>query len=357
MTLFLRKGLLILFAVGITLVGLAGIDLLQRGRTPPIDGPRSVASLEKITLGGVDQWILVRGWDRTKPVVLFLHGGPGMPAMFLAHAFQRGLERDFVMVQWDRRGAGKSFAAAQPLSGLSVSQTLADTWELTRRLRERFHQSRIYLVGHSWGSYLGLLAVRGHPEYYRAFVGTGQLAGTHREVQLVRLPWLRRMAAQRGDREMLTRLAAGRVRVTEDDLFNYGGELYASRSFWPILLTGLMSPEYTLRDALNVRQGADLVGREMKYDLFPRPLEGEIPKLDVPVFFFLGRHDYNTPSELAAAYLHRLSAPLKGLVWFDRSAHFPFFEEPERFHQELVRMDRAVRRYWQSPPSIPAGEH
>jgi pimeloyl-ACP methyl ester carboxylesterase len=138
--------------------------------------------------------------------------------------------------------------------------------------------------------------------------------------------------------------------VTEDDLFRYGGELYASRSFLPILMTGLRAPEYTLRDVANVKKGSDLVGREMTYDVEPRPLEGEISSLDAPVFFLLGRHDFNTPSQLAAECLDRLSAPLKGVVWFEKSAHFPFVEEPERFHAEMLRIDGSVRRLSASQP-------
>jgi len=127
--------------------------------------------------------------------------------------------------------------------------------------------------------------------------------------------------------------------------------LHASRTFWPLLMTGLMAPEYTLRDVLNVKKGADLVGREMSYDVVPKPLEGEIPKLDVPVFFFLGRYDFNTPSELAAEYLERLDAPLKGLVWFEHSAHFPFYEEPDLFHREMIRAELAVSRFRKERPA------
>ncbi len=337
------------------LVGLAAVVLavilgavfaltVLRGRTPGLSGPRSVTSLEKIRLGGVEQWVLIRGHDRDSPVLLFLHGGPGMPAMFLAHAFQRRLEREFVVVHWDRRGAGKSFDAASDRTGLSVSRTLEDTYELTRLLRTRFGQDRIYLVGHSWGSYLGLLAVREHPEYYLAFVGTGQMAGDRGQVarRAAGIPRAGRRP-RRATRKLEARLAALPAEVTEDDLFRYGGELHSARSFLPILMTGLRAPEYTLRDIMNVKKGSDLVGREMKYDVEPRPLEGEIPALEVPVFFLLGRHDFNTPSRLAAEYLDRLSAPLKGVVWFERSAHFPFFEEPKRFHAEMLRIDEQVR--------------
>ena len=346
----LRRILALLAAVVLVVI-LASIFALTvlRGRTPGLPGPRSEASLEKIPLGGVEQWVLIRGRDRDKPVLLFLHGGPGMPAMYLAHAFGRDLERDFVVVHWDRRGAGKSFDAASDRTGLSVSRTLEDTYELTRLLRTRFGRDRIYLVGHSWGSYLGLLAVRGHPEYYLAFVGTGQMAGDRRQVGVLRREFLLRAAAETGDPMLRARAAAPSVEVTEDDLFRYGGEIRAARSFMPILMTGLRAPEYTLRDIMNVKKGSDLVGREMKDDVEPRPLDGEIPGLEVPVFFLLGRHDFNTPSQLAAEYLDRLSAPLKGVVWFERSAHFPFFEEPARFSAEMLRIDGLVRIFRDSP--------
>lgn len=347
-----RRRSVLLGLAAIALLGVGGAVLefvVLRGKTPNIDFPAAISSLEKHEIGGVEQWILIRGHDRSKPVVLFLHGGPGMPAMYLAHAFQRALERDFVVVHWDRRGAGKSFDAWSP--DLSVGQTLEDTYELTQKLRARFGDRRIYIVGHSWGTYLGLLAVRGHPEYYAAFVGMGQLAGTRDEVQALRRELVHQAAAKLGDSELQSRAADAFVEITEDDLFRSGGELYASRSFWPILKTGLTAPEYTLRDALNVKKGADLVGRHMEYDVIPRPLEGEIQKVDVPVFFFLGRHDFNTPSQLAAEYLGRLEAPQKSLVWFEQSAHFPFFEEPCRFHEELVQAAQTVAEYWKHKAS------
>jgi pimeloyl-ACP methyl ester carboxylesterase len=271
--------------------------------------------------------------------------------MYLAHAFQRALEHDYVVVHWDRRGAGKSFDALSQISALSVSQTLEDTYELTQILRERFGQQRIYIVGHSWGSYLGLLAVQRHPEYYWAFIGTGQLAGTDDQVQALRREFLYQAAQTTGDAALQARAADQSGEITEDDLFSSGGELFASRSYWPLLKAGLTAPEYTLRDVLNVKKGADLVGREMKYDVVPEPSVGEIRKVDVPVFFFLGRHDFNTPSQLAAQYLERLDAPLKRLAWFEESAHFPFLEEPDRFHSELLQATQAAAGFWSKESS------
>ena len=271
-----------------------------------------------------------------------------MPSMFLAHAFQRQLEHDFVVVHWDRRGAGKSFDAARDPGSLTVGRTLEDTFELSRLLRKRFGHERIYLVAHSWGTYLGLLAVREHPEYYAAYVGMGQLAGTRTQVEESRHELLLREVAQAGDERLLHRLKTGKYHVTEEDLFRYGGELYGARSYWPILRAGLLAPEYTLWDALNVKRGAALVERTMRYDVLPRPLEGEISELAVPVFLFLGRHDYNTPSSLAAAYLGHLVCPLKEVVWFEHSAHFPFFEEAERFRAEMAHVEATTRAFWRN---------
>jgi pimeloyl-ACP methyl ester carboxylesterase len=346
---------LLLYAAAVVTIALVCVIVdfsAFRGRTPRIDTPEGISSLETMRIGGVDQWVLIRGRDRTKPVLLFLHGGPGMPAMFLAHAFQTDLERDFVVVQWDRRGAGKSFDALQDGSPPSVSKTLADTYELTRNLSERFGQRRIYLVGHSWGSYLGLLAVRDRPEYYSAYVGVGQLAANREQVHASRQASMSRIATATKDPELLARLPLLNTQMNEDDLFLFGGELHAGRSFLPILMTGLLAPEYTFRDALNVKRGADRVLRQMQYDVVPKPLEGEISKVSVPVFFFIGRHDLNTPSQLAAEYLDRLEAPLKAVVWFEQSAHFPFYEEPERFDQEMVRVEQATSDFWKPGSSV-----
>lgn len=353
----MKRSLRILAAAGLVLAFVAvGVVLFlfvrSRGRTPPIvdsEGrvvPGSITSLETHLLGGAEQWVLIRARDSTNPVLLFLHGGPGMPAMYLAHAFQREMERDFLVVHWDRRGAGKSFDAAAPRESLTVRRTLEDTYELTRSLRRYFGQPRIFLVGHSWGSYLGLLAVREHPEYYAAFIGVGQLAGDTAQVMAIQQDFLRRQGRPASQVQLATSPAARPDPVREEDLFRYGGVLYRATSFRPLLVTGLRAAEYTLMDAWNVRRGAARLLREMRYDVEPRPHGGEIDSLEVPVFFFLGRHDHVTPSGLAAGYFDRLQAPLKGLVWFERSAHFPFFEEPERFRTELVRIRDTVALFW-----------
>ncbi|HKK08302.1 MAG TPA: alpha/beta hydrolase [Gemmatimonadota bacterium] len=322
--------------------------VLSRGGTPAIVDssgrpvPNSVAELDRVDLGGAPQWILIRGWSRKNPVVLFLHGGPGMSAMYLAHAFQRPLERDFTVVQWDRRGAGKSYDGCA--GSYSVRQTLEDTYELTRRLRRRFGQRRIYLVGHSWGTYLGLLAVREHPEYYRAYVGVAQMTPDSSLNRAAERRALAERALAVGDTVFAAEIRSGNRSPTEDDLFRYGGELWGHSSYVPILWTGLWAPEYTLADVLRVPRGPACVGPRMRRDVDLGPAADSL-RLAVPVYFFMGAHDLNTPPGLARAYLDRISAPLRRFVLFESSAHFPFLEEPDRFRGELERMDREVTRY------------
>lgn len=335
----------------VTLIALVVPFVLLRGHTPPIldsagrSASRSIARLEWVTLGGTQQAILLRGVDTANPVVLFLHGGPGMPAMYLAHAFQRPLETEFVMVQWDRRGAGKSYDARVPPESLTVRRTLDDLYELTGWLRVRFNRDRIYLVAHSWGTSLGLAAVTSHPEWYHGYIGMAQLVPDTLTARAVRHRLVLEEARRRGKTAVLARLAWPGAAVAEDDLFAVGGELRHATNFWPLLRTGLLAPEYTLFDVWNVQRGAQLLLAAFGHSPGPAlPEAGTV--LSVPVFLFLGRYDYNTPSAPAASYLDSLTAPMKGVVWFEQSAHFPFFEEPERFRRELNRVDSLISEYW-----------
>jgi len=337
-------------ALGVALVAFFGLlvwHLVTHGRTPPIVDaggavvPGSVAKLERMQLGGVPQSVLIRGRSTKNPVLLFLHGGPGMPAMCLAHAWQRPLEDDFTVVQWDRRGVGKSYFGDILPRYLTVRRLLDDTYELANILKGRFAQDRIFLVGHSWGTYLGMLAVRERPELFRAYVGVGQMTGPGRgDTAAARLQdaFIRREAARRGVPEAVRELDAAGRSVVEKWLFRFGGEVHDATSWWPLLRLGLEAPEYTLGDVLRIPKGLRLYARNMTYDVPADTLRVDVTSVRVPVNFIAGRWDETTPSELAEQYFARLEAPKKGFFWFEHSAHFPFLEEPERFAAVLRRI-------------------
>jgi pimeloyl-ACP methyl ester carboxylesterase len=265
---------------------------------------------------------------------LFLHGGPGMPMMYLAHRFQRDLESEFLVVHWDQRGAGKSFDRDLPVESMNVERFLSDTDELVALLRSRYGAEKIYLAGHSWGSYLGMLFTNRHPEMLQAYIGIGQVVDDRRASE-IQDEFIRGRAAELNNEEALRELAEDGDRVREKWLFEFGGELYGHTNWLPLLWSGLLSPEYSLIDAVNVGRGSSLSSQHMRYNAISEPLLDAVTSVDVPVYFFIGRHDYTTPAELVELYYRKLQAPRKRIVWFEESAHFPFFEEPERFTAEM----------------------
>ena len=357
------KGVLAVLGAGVVaLLGLLAWHVVTHGRTPPIVDaqgavvPGSVAALERMQLGGVPQSVLIRGRSAKNPVILFLHGGPGMPAMYLAHAWQRPLEDDFTVVHWDRRGAGKSYFGDIPPRYLTVRRLLDDTYELVNILRGRFAQERIILVGHSWGTYLGMLAVRERPDLFRAYVGVGQLTGAGRgDTALARLQaeFIRREAARRGVPEAVRELDAEGRSIVEKWVFRFGGEVHDATSWWPLMRLGLEAPEYTLGDVFRIPKGLQLYARAMTYDVPADTLRVDVTAVRVPVYVIAGRWDETAPSELAERYFQRLEAPQKGFFWFEHSAHFPFLEEPARFAEVMRRIAAETRPAREASPPAP----
>lgn len=323
-----------LLAVVVALAIVVGAILLRPAWTPQIDTSSSVASLEEVTLNGSRQWILIRGDNRNDPVLLVLHGGPGMPAMYLAHASTRLLEKNFVVVHWDRRDAGKSFNPNMPPDQERVSVQLADAEALVRLLHDRFGTRPILLVGHSWGAYLGMLLIKRHRDWFAAYIGMGQVTDPAKE-RAVTDRYIHDEAVRRGTKEALVEMQNNPNAYREKWLFKFGGELHHSTSFLPLLLTGFMAPEYTFRDALNVAKGPNYAAHYMKYDVINEPISEAVTSVDVPAFLFAGRYDDVTPSVLGVMYFKKLQAPCKKIFCFESSAHFPFYEEPERFAEAM----------------------
>lgn len=312
-----------------------------------ITEPTGIESLQRVTLGGVDQWILVRAEDRSNPVLLWLHGGPGSPTMPLASQHDMELVKHFVVVHWDQRGAGKSYSPDIPQCTMVIDQFVSDTYELTQMLAERFDVPKIYLVGHSWGSQVGMLTVARHPDSYYAFIGVGQfvysVAGDAVGYQFA----LNEAASEENEKALEELEAIGpppwttaKQRSTNArwiDAFGGTGRQFVTEDYFREMVN---SPEYTLRDLLGYIRGMLFSGNAMlangeynRVNLFE-----QAPKVDLPVYFLQGRYDYSTPGEVVERYYETLDAPQKSLVWFEQSAHFPQWEEPQKFADELLRI-------------------
>ena len=317
------------------LLGLLVLGLIYvfKSFTVPILESGSVASLTSIEVNGDRQHLLIRGRDRENPVLLFVHGGPGMPAMFLAHSFQRDLERDFVVVHWDQRAAGKSFRSGIDPASISTSQFLDDLFVVVDVLRKQFGQERIYLLGHSHGSYLGILAALQKPQLFRAYIGVGQVvdeerAFAYQSAELAKISTEIGLGPE-------TELSRANI---EGFIFKAGGGLYCCQAFTPLLLTGLMAPEYSLMEAYNVKRGTSLSSRHMRYDVIPGAVDDAIQELRVPVYMISGRYDLTTPTLMSRAFLEQLVTPRKTFFEIEEAAHFPFYEQPERFAAVMTQI-------------------
>lgn len=309
--------------------------------------PNSVASLERIELGGIDQSILIRGKDTRNPVVLFLHGGPGYPQIAYARHYQSLLENDFIVVNWDQRGAGKSYHGQMGEEDLQVDKLVEDTLELTEYLKERFQKKKIYIVGHSWGSLLATWTVQKYPEHYYAYIGVGQVADSPRG-ELISYQYVLQEARKRNVPDAIRELesigAPPYQNPRKDATLErkwvsaFGGSERGSDSYQAMIRGILLEPEYSWADGIRLALGDAFSRKAILPQTKDTKLAETVPKLELPVYFCMGRHDYMTPSEVAYNYYEQLEAPHKQFVWFEESAHFPHFEEQEKFHAFLVTL-------------------
>jgi pimeloyl-ACP methyl ester carboxylesterase len=327
------------------ITGLLG-SILRIGRksTPPMGTPNGIAELKPVELNGYPQWLLIRGQDVSKPLLLFLNGGPGESNMWTAHYAMKELEKYFVCVNWDQRGTGKSFRPGPPPESMTIDQFVKDTIALIELLRARFGQQKVLLLGHSWGSILAMKVAAARPDLLYAVIGMGQFVDGKRGEDLSYRYVLERAHAEHNRKAIRILEQLGAPPYPKDGLFvqrrwlvRYGGFLHAigTGEFLSILLN---TPEYSIGDCISNLRMRDMKfsSRRLGDELLGVNLLQEIPELSVPVFLFAGSYDYTTPFVLVEQFYAALQAPFKKLIWFERSAHNPDIEEPDKFQRELI---------------------
>jgi pimeloyl-ACP methyl ester carboxylesterase len=318
--------------------------------------PNGVERLEKVRIGGIDQWVSIRGIDRRNPVLLYIHGGPGYVSIPMSWWFSRGLEEYFTVIQWDQRAAGKTFLLSEPASiapTLSNERMIADAEEMAAWARKEFGKEKIFVLGHSYGSFLGLQLARRHPEWLYAYIGVCQLIdGPESE----RRGWrFARDAARRdGNAEAARELDAivpygdpGRTLPIKDIYVErkwvgyYGGLMAYRRDNSDDSALAELSPDYTDQEIEHIWDGNKFATPYLLPEVVALDLT-QIKKLSVPLILFEGRHDRTVNSEIAAAWFDTVKAPEKQLVWFEHSGHMPMTEERGKFLLSLVRYARPI---------------
>jgi pimeloyl-ACP methyl ester carboxylesterase len=328
---------------------LSGILGVSCASTPPIVDehgerlPGSVASLEQIELRGTKQWILLRGARSSAPVLLWLHGGPGGSAIGWNRKYLQALEEDVVFVDWEQRGAGKSYHAAD-FDTITVQDYVDDTIALSEYLTARFNTPKIVLVGHSWGSTIGLMAADQRPDLYHCFVGIAQQVNSV-ENDTMGYHMVLERAREKGDRKVVDKLTKQGPPPYSKEQSGAYKTLFSRLPGCPpsicskiSMLAAFVPQEYSLLDSLRAVRGVFKGTNDVYPQLVDLDVERDIPQLEIPVLFVAGRYDYIHMQDIAFRYYQSLRAPVKRFYWFEHSGHFPCYQEPERFRQ-LMRSE------------------
>jgi pimeloyl-ACP methyl ester carboxylesterase len=298
----------------------------------------------RVPLNGATQGMFIQGENSGKPVLLFVHGGPGMPEYWLTRRYPSHLDELFTVAWWEQRGSGLSYEPGIPPEEMTLERFVSDTLAVSTYLRDRSGEEKIYLIAHSWGSYIGLQAAAQAPDLYHAYIGVAQI--THQiESEEIAYEYMLERYRELGKTRMVRRLEAAPVTPTTiplpasyaavRDRAMHGLGVGTTRDMRSVI-TGLFLPswrfpEYTLREKVNLWRGKIFSRRSQLWnEMLAADLTKRVPALKLPAHFLHGRHDYTVSYVLSKAYAQELAAPLKGFYTFQNSAHSPMFEEPER---------------------------
>ncbi len=305
-----------------------------------------------VNINGVEQGMFIKSKDVNNPVLLYLHGG--MPDYFLTEKYPTGLEDYFTVVWWEQRGSGISYSADIPPETMTLEQMISDTLEVTNYLRHRFGKEKIYLMGHSGGTFIGIQAAAQAPELYYAYLGVAQMS-YQLESERLAYEYMLQQFQENGNLEMVRKLEEAPVTMTDgtpdaylalrdEAMHSLGiGTTHDMHSvITGIFLPSLTSRDYTLIEKVNMWRGKSRSGVSLLWDtMLATDLSKQVPELDLPVYFFEGIYDYTCSYTEAKSYFEKLKAPLKGFYTFEQSAHSPLFEEPEKM-QHILQEDVLV---------------
>jgi len=316
--------------------------------------PGSLSVKISVTINGVEQGMFIKSKDcKRNPVLLFVHGGPGMPEYWLTEFYpeSRRIEDYFTVVWWEQRGAGLSYNHNTcTKDSMTAQQFVSDTLAITNYLRDRFAKDKIYMLAHSWGSYIGIQAAAQEPDLYHAYIGMGQLV---HQIESEKLAYAYALEAYQeiGNQKMVRRLQAApptTVPLPDSymalrDEYMHGIGIGTTRKMRSVI-RGIFLPSwrfrggYTFREKVNLWRGKIFSQSTSLWDeMLVTDLTLQIPSLPIPVYFLHGKYDYTCAYPLAKGFFDKIRAPIKGFYTFQHSAHSPIFEESDRMLEILLK--------------------
>jgi pimeloyl-ACP methyl ester carboxylesterase len=349
LTPFLLAGLLVLAAGGLRAATPDPRAILaEAGKVVSDNG---VDEARSVDIGGIRQWITVRGRDRRNPILLVIHGGPAAPELPNRYLFEAPWLDYFTVVEWDQRGAGKTYALNDPAKvapTLTTERMIADAETLAAWLRQTYGKKKIFVMGHSWGTVLGLSLAERRPDWLYAYIGVGQIINM-REGEKEGYDWVLRQARAADDIAAVKELTAiapypepdGRLPIDKIDTerkwsVHFGGLTHGRSSYDVWEHAEQLSPDYSPADFKAIDAGSAFSFPVLLPQLARTDFTG-LTHLRCPLLIFAGRYDYTTPAGPVRRWFDALSAPSKRFVWFENSAHMMYEEEPGRVLVHLVR--------------------
>ena len=307
----------------------------------------SISEKTFLTIGGIRQGMIIQSKNINNPVLLYLHGG--IPDYFLTQKYPTGLEDYFTVVWWEQRGSGLSYNTNIPQESMTLEQMISDTKEVTNYLRKRFGKEKIYLMGRSGGSFIGVHVAAQAPELYHAYIGMAQMSN-QLESERLAYEYMVEQYKVKGDKRMLRKLESAPVTLKNGTPDSYlllrdkamhslgiGTTHNMSSIITGIFLPSLTCKDYTLTEKVNLWRGKARAGVHPLYDtILATDLSIQVPELKIPVYFFHGIYDYTVSYSLARSYFEKLKAPIKGFYTFEQSAHSPLFEEPRKVEKIIL---------------------
>lgn len=340
-------------------------EVLQKHITTTyaVQNPKGIEKLKPVKIGGVDQWLHIRGRNANNPILLYLHGGPGYPLIGCMDAIQRPWEDFFTVVHWDQRQVGKSYYPADDDNApLTIQRMIEDTEALIQYLLHSLEQDKLFVLGQSWGSVLGMHMVQRHPDWLYAYIGVGQVVNMM-DNERVLYKRLLSHAKEKKEDKLVARLKSiwpypdpdnpgksfnggqGEPFIREE-LSRLAGETFMHHTDFHdainmMAFDQLVSPHLTFTDIIHSILGDNPALGRAPYNFTDEYMKTDLPSdlgssFDVPIFFFSGRHDWQVPVSLSDQWFKQIEAPHKELVHFEESSHFIINEEPGKFLAALV---------------------
>ena len=323
--------------IAILLSGVAGV---AKAQTPSLRLDRTAF----VPLGGIDQWISIRGESSANPVLLVVHGGPGEAQWPQAEVY-RPWEKAFIVVQWDQRGTGHTFGRyGTNTPDVTLDRISKDGVELAEYLCRELGKKRIIVVGHSWGSLVATHMVQMRPGLFAAYVGTGQVASWMAMVT-IQFDLLLDKARKDGNQTTVKELEAiGRPGPTNGDHFNLLNK-YNFFSLWPpsdqAWIQHLRSQANELKarepeQFKNLEDGMQFTGKRVLPDQIATNLPQSACNIQTDYFVIQGRDDVVTPTKAAIAYFNCVNAPKKKLILIPNAGHFAWMTASDKFLEALT---------------------